>query len=288
VPPPRGGGIGIVAACLLACAANAVAAGGTTWPLVGIGLALVAGIGWWDDHRPLPARPRLAVHAVAAALLALALRQQDADALACGFAFALALALVNAWNFMDGIDGLAASQAFLCAVAFALLPGMPAAVAMLALALAASCLGFLPFNAPRARVFLGDVGSGALGYLVAAVVGFALVARPAQDWPLLLLAPGAMLVDAGATLLARMARGERWWEAHATHLYQRLARRHGHITIAIAYGLWTIMAAAGMLRLAGSGSAAALAAVAWFALALLAWALLGALRRGGDTEGFGT
>jgi UDP-N-acetylmuramyl pentapeptide phosphotransferase/UDP-N-acetylglucosamine-1-phosphate transferase len=286
VPTPRGGGIGIVVACLLACVANAVA-DGPAWLLVALGLALVAGIGWWDDHRPLPALPRLAVHAVAAALLALALHQRGAGSLAVAATFALALVLVNAWNFMDGIDGLAASQALLCAAAFALLPGLAAGAVWLALALTAGCAGFLPFNAPRARIFLGDVGSGGLGYLVATLLGFALAARPQSDWPLLLLAPGAMLVDAGATLLKRVARGERWWQPHVGHLYQRLGRRHGHITVVTRYGLWTIMAATVMLFLAGAGRGAIVAAVAWLGCSLLAWVGLGLASRSGNTEGFG-
>ena len=78
-------------------------------------------------------------------------------------AFASALVLVNVWNFMDGIDGLAAMQALVVAVAWAMLAGA-GPVWWLGLALAAGSLGFLPFNFPRARIFLGDVGSGALGY----------------------------------------------------------------------------------------------------------------------------
>jgi UDP-N-acetylmuramyl pentapeptide phosphotransferase/UDP-N-acetylglucosamine-1-phosphate transferase len=288
VPTPRGGGIGIVVACLGALhvlARNRPDA--APWLLVAAGLAMVAAIGWWDDHRPLPPWPRLAVHAVAAACLATALHLLGAGLPVVVAAFVLALVLVNAWNFMDGIDGLAASQALLCAAAFALLPGLAAGAVWLALALTAGCAGFLPFNAPRARIFLGDVGSGGLGYLVATLLGFALAARPQSDWPLLLLAPGAMLVDAGATLLKRVARGERWWQPHVGHLYQRLGRRHGHITVVTRYGLWTIMAATVMLFLAGAGRGAIVAAVAWLGCSLLAWVGLGLASRSGNTEGFG-
>ena len=76
--------------------------------------------------------------------------------------------LVNVWNFMDGIDGLAASQAALCAAALTLL--VAGGWGLLAVVLCATCVGFLPFNLPRARIFLGDVGSGALGYVLAALV----------------------------------------------------------------------------------------------------------------------
>ncbi|MDQ3040308.1 MAG: lipopolysaccharide biosynthesis protein, partial [Pseudomonadota bacterium] len=159
---PRGGGIGIVIACLGCLVALALFdTSRSGWWLVATGLALVSGIGWLDDHRSLPALPRLGVHAIAALLLATAMHEGGAGLLLCAASFLLALGLVNAWNFMDGINGLATSQALLCAMAFALLPGF--AGPMLGIALAGACLGFLPFNFPRGRLFLGDVGSGALG-----------------------------------------------------------------------------------------------------------------------------
>ncbi len=245
-PTPRGGGIGIVLACLIALlAVVAGAAHSGSWLLVAAGLLLVAGIGWWDDHRPLPAWPRLCVHAIAAACLAWAIHRQGAPGLAVAAAFAMALVLVNAWNFMDGIDGLAASQGLLCALGFAAMLGD--AWRIIALALAGACLGFLPFNVRKARVFLGDVGSGALGYLLAALLAAGFASRPVPAWPLLLLPVSAMLVDAGLTLLWRLRHGERWWEAHVQHAFQRWSRRHGHARVAAAFAGWTFVAAAIML-----------------------------------------
>ena len=113
--------------------------------------------------------------------------------------------MINVWNFMDGINGLAASQAALCAMA-CLIGGVGGDLNLLALAVAACCVGFLPFNFPKARVFLGDVGSGSLGYLMAMVL---LLPRAGmQGWPPLppLLPFTAMLVDAGMTLGWRMLR----------------------------------------------------------------------------------
>ena len=250
VATPRGGGIGIVLAMLIALAMCAwwSPAQSVSMALAGAGLLLVAGIGWLDDHRPLTPWSRLAVHAVAACLLAVVAWRaggQVADAL---MVFVLAMVLVNIWNFMDGIDGIASLQALVVACAFALLAD-DAASRWIALALAAACLGFLPLNLPRARIFLGDVGSGAIGYVVA--LAMALVATgdgragsPAT-WMLLLLPPSAFLLDASLTLGARILRGERWWTPHVGHLYQRWARAVGHHwPVTFAYAAWAAAAGA--------------------------------------------
>ena len=248
VPTPRGGGIGIVLACLLSMLVLAsLAAEPGSWLLVAVGLFLTAGIGWWDDHRPLPAWPRLLVHALAAGCLAWALHLQGAGTMAVVATFVMALVLINAWNFMDGINGLAASQALLCGLGFAFLLG--GAWCVLALTLAGACAGFLPFNFPRAKVFLGDIGSGALGYLVAALLAAGFAARPAAGWPLLLLPAMAMLADTAFTLLWRMRRGERWWHAHVQHAYQRWSRSRGHVRVALGYAAFSIAAIMVMLAL---------------------------------------
>ncbi len=267
---PRGGGIGIVVACLGCLVAMGLNdAGNARWWLVAAGLLLVAGIGWLDDHRPLPAWPRLAVHAVSALLLAMSLRLGGAGAFACVAGFVLTLVLVNIWNFMDGINGLAVSQALLCGLAFAVMPAFP--VPALGLALAGACLGFLPFNFPRARLFLGDVGSTSLGYLVASLVSIGIASSPASDWPLLLLPPLVMITDSGLTLLWRMYRGDRWWDAHAEHAFQRWSRSKGQTTVTLAYGLWTILVIGVMLclrgRVGGIGLTAFLTCVTATALA---------------------
>ncbi len=250
-PTPRGGGVGIViasVAMLLLIAAMDVQP--LPWLLIAAGLLLVAGIGWWDDHRPLGAWPRLLAHAGAGGLLASALWMQGAGPMVALAGFVLAVGLVNAWNFMDGIDSLAASQAALCGLALAWVLAPP--WGPLAVAIGGACLGFLPYNLPRARVFLGDVGSGALGYLMAVLLAAGVAQRPIEGWPVLLLAPMVMLLDAGLTLAWRIQRGERWWQAHADHLFQRLSRRHGHGRVSIAYALWTMAAIGVMLALHGT------------------------------------
>ncbi|MDN5780823.1 MAG: lipopolysaccharide biosynthesis protein, partial [Luteimonas sp.] len=139
----------------------------------------------------------------------------------------------------------ASLQALVVAGACALLARDPAS-RWLSLALGAACLGFLPMNLPRARIFLGDVGSGALGYTLALAI--VLVATGAgrattlSTWVLLLLPASAFLLDAALTLAARIVRGERWWTPHVGHAYQRWARSTGsHWPVTLAYAAWAIV-----------------------------------------------
>ncbi|PNS07869.1 MraY family glycosyltransferase [Solilutibacter silvestris] len=244
-PTPRGGGIAMVA----------VMAGVLMWlasvrpsdrlvllAMLG-GLLLVAGIGWLDDHRPLSARLRLAVHVLAAVLVAIAAACSGWPAWSLVLALVAIPVLVNIWNFMDGTNGIAATQAMVWG--FALLLWTPVALAgNVGLALAMACLGFLPFNFPRARIFMGDVGSGALGFLIA---GSGLLLAREQGAPALgclcVLAP--FLVDAGLTLLRRIWRRERWWQAHSQHAYQRLARIWG--SHAKVNGIYLMLASVGAI-----------------------------------------
>ena len=251
---PRGGGLGIAVALLAALAWLAWTFPGERLPLLAAaaGLLLVAATGWIDDHRPLPPVPRLLVHVLAAAGFAVALALHGSPPWACVAAGVLALVLVNVWNFMDGIDGLAASQAAIAAGGYLLL-GVGGAAGWFAAALMAASLGFLPFNLPKARVFLGDVGSGTLGFAIAVAVALACLRLPATTWGLLLLPLAAFGIDAGLTLASRILHRERWWEPHVSHAYQRWARRSGHGLVALAYAGWTLVGVALMLRLPATG-----------------------------------
>ena len=254
VPTPRGGGIAPVIV-LFAGGLALLAFDPSSKRHLGVcllGLAIVAGIGWLDDHRPLPAWSRLLVHLVAGSLAGIALigiaqtPLQMAAIAACAVGVA---GFVNAWNFMDGIDGLAASQASLVVVVLLIGGGsagtwLDGAWRGFGWLLVAAVLGFLPFNFPRARIFLGDVGSGALGFVVACLLLRAVVAG-GMAWPFVALLPSAFLIDAGLTLLSRLWRGKRWWRPHREHLYQwlvRTGRTHVHVTG--AYALWTAAAGA--------------------------------------------
>jgi UDP-N-acetylmuramyl pentapeptide phosphotransferase/UDP-N-acetylglucosamine-1-phosphate transferase len=246
VATPRGGGIGIVFAVLVAMGLLAYRDHGqvVAMALAAAGLLLVAGIGWLDDHRPLTPWSRLAVHAIAASLLAMVAYRAGGQVAVALPAFVLAMVLVNIWNFMDGIDGIASLQALVVAAACALLANdMPSR--WLSLALGAACLGFLPMNLPRARIFLGDVGSGALGYMLA--LAMVLVATEGgrawslSTWMLLLMPASAFLLDAALTLVSRIVRGERWWTPHVGHAYQRWAKVAGsHWPVTFAYAAWAV------------------------------------------------
>lgn len=247
LPTPRGGGMAIVAsflAAVLGLAAGALLPPAVALAHVGAG-ALVAGVGFVDDHRGLAARWRLLAHLAAAAWVLLCLGGGGvAQALALPAWLALPLAtvglawLVNLYNFMDGIDGLAGIEALTAAIGFAALAALvgDGALAVLALLLAAAAGGFLYWNWPPARIFLGDVGSGFLGL----AFGVLLLQAAAADAQLLwagLIVLGVFVVDATCTLLRRLLRGERVHEAHRSHAYQRAARRFAsHRTVSLAVG----------------------------------------------------
>lgn len=237
VPTPRGGGIGLVVVTL----------GGGVWGIAnglldrGFGVALlgggamVAAVGWWDDRHRLSARARLLVHVAAAAWGVVwlggypslsigdtSLRLGVAGGMLAGLAIAWA---INLFNFMDGIDGIAGVEAVMVAAGGALLlvrAGAPEAL-LVPLLLAGSSAGFLVWNWSPARVFLGDVGSGFLGYALAlcAVWSENRFGVPALFWVVL---SAVFVVDATATLLRRAVRRERVAEAHRSHAYQRLVQ----------------------------------------------------------------
>ncbi|WP_414485718.1 MraY family glycosyltransferase [Stenotrophomonas sp. EMP41] len=275
VATPRGGGIAIVIS-LLVTAGVAMWA----WPeatpsllVASLGLVLVAGIGWWDDHKPLPAMRRLLVHFVAAALLAGLVKVNGGSWLLAALVLLFTASLINIWNFMDGINGIAASQAVVAMLGLA--PVLPWPYSLAAVALGLACLGFLPFNFPRARIFMGDVGSGALGYAVAAVLALASV-RTDINWILLLVPVSPFLVDAGFTLLARIISGQRWMEPHTQHVYQRAVQAgasHPQVTgMYFALGLFSITVFNVCSNLQPRWEAAV--AIAWFTALSVLWLLL--------------
>ncbi|WMJ68882.1 lipopolysaccharide biosynthesis protein [Stenotrophomonas sp. 24(2023)] len=275
VATPRGGGIAIVVTLLLVDTVAALA-----WPsaapsllVAGLGLLLVAGIGWWDDHRPLPALRRLLVHVLAAALLAGLVKAHGGSWWHALLVLGFTTSLINIWNFMDGINGIAASQAIIAALGFAVVLPWPASLAAIALGLA--CLGFLPFNFPRARIFMGDVGSGALGYAVAAVAALASVTTTVS-WLLLLVPVSLFLVDAGFTLLSRILARERWMEPHTQHVYQRAVQAgasHAQVTgTYVILGVFSIAVFIICRNLQPGWEA--VVAVGWFAALTGLWLLL--------------
>lgn len=253
-PMPRGGGLGI--ALVLAALGLGVSIGALDGAATRLGIALflafalVGALGLWDDLRALPRWPRLLAHLVAAALVAWVAHEDGrANTLAVGAVGAALVALMLAWsinlhNFMDGIDGLLATQcAFVLGASVLLMAPLPSLAQLLGVAGAAAALGFLPFNFPRARVFLGDVGSGPLGLLVGTVT---VLAAGNARLPLAasLVLSSAFVLDASLTLASRIVRGRRWYTRHREHLYQWLARSgRSHARVVAVYALWNLLVA---------------------------------------------
>lgn len=288
-PTPRGGGIGILAGLVAGIVIVAIVAPGRFGP-PGITLlvcSLVVGaIGFIDDRMSLSAYSRLGVHLTMAVILAWTLGPLRALPLPkpldlrvpylLGFSITVLwlTAITNFFNFMDGIDGLAGGQAAASSIGIVIAAWSSDAVAASG-ALAAGSLGFLVHNWPPARVFMGDVGSGALGFFIA---GLPLLA-PVENQPRAVLAVAIGLAffifDPVWTLARRMANREPILQAHRQHLYQIIVPAgtvHRRATLALVAG-------ALLLSLAGAISfrdariawtAAAIAAVLCFAKLLFA------------------
>ncbi|WP_185268634.1 MraY family glycosyltransferase [Halopseudomonas xiamenensis] len=248
VPTPRGGGVAIVLA-YLAVLPLVGYQGWLSWPLV-VGLmgtgALVAVIGFLDDHGHIAARWRLLAHFVAAAwLLAwlpalprLALLGTSFDLGLIGYVLAAVMLvwLLNLYNFMDGIDGIASVEAITVCVGGALLYAL-VGIPMLATApllLGAAVAGFLVWNFPPAKIFMGDAGSGFLGVVLGGLALQAAWVAPQLLWAWLILL-GVFVLDATFTLLRRLLRGDKVYEAHRSHAYQYASREYGaHLPVTLA------------------------------------------------------
>lgn len=244
-PTPRIGGLGIMAGVAVA---SAWLAGGMLLPVMLAAFALAA-VSVLDDVRGLPVVLRFLAHFVVAAACLLALGLSGWALVGATLAVVW---MTNLFNFMDGSDGLAGGMAAIGFGALALaawLGGAPALAAFCA-SIAAAALAFLRFNFPPARVFMGDAGSIPLGFL-AAVLGILGAMQEVWPWffPLLVFSP--FIVDASVTLGRRALRGEKIWQAHRSHYYQRvvlLGASHRQLAMA-AYALMLAMAALGFAQL---------------------------------------
>jgi UDP-N-acetylmuramyl pentapeptide phosphotransferase/UDP-N-acetylglucosamine-1-phosphate transferase len=259
-PTPRGGGLPLIAVALATWVYWMGVDGMVGFPpnmALVLGATLVAIVSWMDDLQTLPFRTRLGVHLLAGAAVLLSapppasvplpgIGEIPLGVVAWPLALIWIAGLTNAYNFMDGIDGIAGGQGLVTAVAWVVL-GLSfhgGSVAALGLALAAGCAVFLLFNWQPARIFMGDVGSATLGFIFAAlpfvfnagyrtpessfwIIGVALV------WP--------FVFDTGFTLVRRWRRGEKLTEAHRSHLYQRLViAGWSHARVSLLYVLWAV------------------------------------------------
>lgn len=238
-PTPRGGGLAIAAVVLGALVAGAVAGIVPLHAAVGVagGGTLVAAVGWLDDRLQLSSLVRILTHGAAAVWLlawvgglpAVTIGTMELPLGIVGHVGGVVLVvwLTNLYNFMDGIDGFAAGEGVSVGIAGGVLlfaAGWPV-LGLLGLLIAAACGGFMVWNWEPAKIFMGDVGSGLLGFLFAAlaVLSERTGAVPLLVWLMLL---GVFVADSTVTLIRRIARGEQWWAAHRSHAYQR-AVQHG-------------------------------------------------------------
>lgn len=252
VPTPRGGGIAIVISFLFALPAITflgLIGIQTMWALLGAG-AGIAVLGFIDDHQHIPARWRLLGHFTGAAW---AIFWVGGLPTLPFFGFALNLGwlgyvlatvylvwLLNLFNFMDGIDGIASIETICVCLGGALLYALVGAqVGFIAvpLLLAVAVAGFLFWNFPPARIFMGDAGSGFLGITLGVLSLQAGWVSHELFWAWLVLL-GVFVVDATFTLLRRLLRGDKVYEAHCSHAYQnasRQYRRHLPVTMAVLF-----------------------------------------------------
>jgi Fuc2NAc and GlcNAc transferase len=206
-------------------------------------------VGFVDDHGHIPARWRLLAHFSCATWLLYWIGVPRLEWMGIAVDFGLVGAvlaafylvwMLNLYNFMDGIDGIAGVEALTVgagSTAVCWMAGVAlSSEATLPALLAAAAAGFLVWNYPPAKIFMGDAGSGFLGFMLGALSLQAAVARPALMWSWLVLL-GVFIVDATVTLIRRLLRGEKVYEAHRSHAYQHASREfgaHRPITLAVA------------------------------------------------------
>ncbi|WP_456387735.1 MraY family glycosyltransferase [Desulfolithobacter sp.] len=250
-PTPRGGGLAIVFSFLVLTCFFVLTANLSISVLIGLAGAgaWVALVGFLDDRGHIPARWRLLAHFVGAVwalvwlggLPPLPVFGYLVDLGWSGNVLAAVYLvwLLNLYNFMDGIDGIASIEAItvcLGAAVLAWLTGAGLLAWLLPLLLASAVLGFLCWNFPPARIFMGDAGSGFLGLVLGILSLQAAWEVPRLFWAWLILL-GVFIVDATLTLLRRMVRGKKLYQAHRSHGYQHAARKFGvHRPVSLAVG----------------------------------------------------
>ncbi|HYE37582.1 glycosyltransferase family 4 protein [Methylocaldum sp.] len=251
IPTPRGGGLAVVLSFTLASA-------GLYWLgqiafelfMLVLGALPIAAIGFWDDHGHVSARWRLIVQIASAAWslywldglesIRFASEPYEVGWLGPVFAIFLAVWLLNLFNFMDGIDGIAGIEVVSVAMSSHWLlvyqsPPLLGGASAILLTLAAAVGGFLCWNWPPAKIFMGDVGSAFVGFVLA-VLALQTSSEGTLSLAVWLILVGVFFVDATVTLLRRMLSGQRWYEAHRSHAYQHAARRwssHKRVSLSV-------------------------------------------------------
>lgn len=285
---PRGGGLAI--AFVLLAGTALLGLSGLAPPRLVVAVAggglLVAAVGWFDDRRSQQVILRVFTHLAAAAwavawLGGLPTLRLGDSVLRLGvignLMAVLAITwLVNLYNFMDGIDGLAAGEAVIVAATAGVLLAAAGdtGLATVSFLVAGTAAGFVVWNLPPAKVFMGDVGSGLLGYVFGVITLYSerSGSLSALIWVLLL---GVFIVDATGTLIRRVLRGERWFEPHRSHAYQMFTRTtltHGQMT-GLVMGVDSLLAFLAWLCIRYPNAVLAIAGAALSSLALV-WLIL--------------
>ncbi|UXY14471.1 glycosyltransferase family 4 protein [Chitiniphilus purpureus] len=296
IPTPRGGGVAIVAAFALGLPLlwhKGLLPDGPAIALLGAG-AWIAAVGFIDDHRHIPSRWRLLAHFAAACwvlywlggmpTMVLLGTTVDPGWFWHGVTLVYIVWMLNLYNFMDGIDGIASLEAITVCIGGVILLWLvdttPSAFHAPVL-LAAAVAGFLVWNFPRARIFMGDAGSGFIGITLATLSILAAHEDQRLFWGWLILL-GVFVVDATLTLVRRMLGGQRFDEAHRTHAYQYAARRLGsHRPVSTAVALINLL---WLLPLASLAVAGRLDGVVALAIAYLPLLVLGIRLEAGVPE----
>ncbi|WP_130908799.1 MraY family glycosyltransferase [Pseudomonas antarctica] len=272
VPTPRGGGVAIVLAFLVAIPLLGWLGLVSTGMLIAVGGAgvMVAVLGFMDDHGHIAARWRLAGH-FAAAAWALFWMKGLAPLTVFGWDLHLGLIgkvlaavylvwMLNLYNFMDGIDGIASVEAICACLGGCLLYALSGHQDMiwLPLLLAVAVGAFLLWNFPPAKIFMGDAGSGFLGVILGCFSIQAAWVQSSFFWAWLILL-GVFVVDATFTLVRRLVRGDKVYEAHRSHAYQFASRQFGkHLPVTLAVAainlVWLLPIALGVVLYGWDGA----------------------------------
>jgi UDP-N-acetylmuramyl pentapeptide phosphotransferase/UDP-N-acetylglucosamine-1-phosphate transferase len=282
VATPRGGGVGLVLSTALVLAAQAYRLRlpyGPELVLVGIALGALSFIGWRDDRGLAPMKLRFAIQIAAAialaALVNVVVPIEGWKNLLWLVAWAFwTLSAINVFNFMDGIDGMIATQGVIFGLYVSVLTQPTSLAGLGGLVLACSSLGFLVWNWAPAKIFMGDVGSAPLGFFIVIVGALATSERLTPILIFLPLAP--LFFDATATLFYRWRRGAVLTTPHRSHLYQRMANDGwGHGVVTAFYGLAAILG--GIIGLASRVTSATIiysAIVIYLVIIVFMWTFL--------------
>jgi len=253
IPTPKGGGIGILAAFILS--ALFLKIGFTFW----VPAACLALLSFFADRFELSPKIRLLLQFIAAVVLVLSAFSLQPSAFLLFFLVVFVVATTNWYNFMDGINGIAGITGivgFVLLALFGFINNVDSRFPMLSICIAFSCLGFLPFNIPRAKVFMGDVGSILLGFVFAAIV--IMFSKSFLDFVCLVSFLFPFYADELLTMVVRIKDGENLLHPHRRHLYQLLANERGiaHWKVSAGYGIVQLAVGVSILLIKDMGSIA--------------------------------